>query len=97
MDIQDQRFQDGGLAMQERQVQRGLPGMTGPLAHRRQQQRTTRDGLHTRAGVGSSAVTTPTVVRQCTGRHRGLAAVDAVAHQDFHAAGPPVGEQVAAT
>lgn len=86
-DIGDQRFEDAGLAMHGRQVQRGLPGVVGRLAHCRQQQRATRDGFHACAGVGSAAVPTPPVVDQRTRACRGLAAVDVLRGEAAH---PPL-------
>jgi predicted helicase len=56
-DVGDQLLQDVGPAMQRREVQRGLVGVAGGLAHRGQPQRAAGDGFEPPARVGKASVT----------------------------------------
>jgi hypothetical protein len=58
------------------EVQRGLVGVAGRLAHRGKQQRAACDGLQPARRMRRPAVPAPPVVDQRTGTGHGLAAVD---------------------
>lgn len=73
------------LTVRRCEVQSGLPGMAGGLAHRRQQQRLARDDLHARRRVGRPAI--PTHNRRCATSNRAFALVE-VAIDAFFAIAP---------
>ena len=75
-DIGDQPLEGVGSAVQRRQIQRGLVGVTDRLAHGREQQRAAGDGLQASFGMRSTAVPAPPVVDQRTRPRHRLAAVD---------------------
>lgn len=66
-DVFDQSLEDGGPAVQRRQVQGGLVGVAGSLAHRGWQQRAAGDGLQPArwvSGPGHSGQPSPSGIGQ---------------------------------